>query len=66
MKQLPNDKEVDELVEMGRLLEQKAKKFSNLADRFVKKYKKRLRDMPPARYANAPKLERKNRKLSRS
>jgi hypothetical protein len=48
MKQLPNDKQLDELVEMGRLLEEKAKKFSNLADRFVKKYKKRLRDRTKA------------------
>ncbi|GET42836.1 hypothetical protein [Microseira wollei] len=54
MKQSPNDKEMDELVQMGKILEEKAKKFSNLADIFVKKYKKRLRDR---RKAGAKKQE---------
>lgn len=38
MKKLPNDQELDELVEMGRLLEEKARKFSILAEAFAQKY----------------------------
>lgn len=48
MKPLPNDKQLDELVEMGKVLEEKVKKFGVLAEVFTKKYRKRLHNFKQA------------------
>lgn len=52
MKQLPNEKELANLVEMARVAQDKAKKFADLAEAFAQKWEKRLEGRPQKQTTN--------------
>ena len=49
MKELPDEKELLELLEMARTAEEKAKKFAELAEAFAQKWEGRLKDRQAAK-----------------
>jgi len=49
MKELPDEKELLELLEMARSAEEKAKKFAELAEAFSQKWESRLKDRQAAK-----------------